>query len=86
MKLFVFSVFDSKAAAFNPPFCAPSYGVAERNFHTEVTSADSMVAKYPEDYSLFVIGDFDTDTGVLTARNPEAIVTASALVARGQAG
>ena len=82
MKLYLFSVFDAKAAAFNAPFTAPSFGVAERNFHTEVTNTDSFINKYPEDYSLFVIGEMDTDTGMLTSRPPEAIVTASSLLTK----
>lgn len=85
MKMHLFSIFDSKAASFNVPFAAPTFGVAERNFKTEIESPDSMLHKYPEDYILYVVGEYDTDTGVLTQRPPEAIVTASALVARGQA-
>lgn len=59
----VFSVFDSKAAAYLPPFYAPTAGSALRSFMDAISKADHPFGKYPEDYTLFELGSFDDSTG-----------------------
>lgn len=66
MKLFVFSIFDSKAEAFNTPIFLPAKGQATRTFEDQVNDESSPFNKHPGDYTLFLIGEFDTDTGLLT--------------------
>lgn len=63
MKLY--SIFDSKANTFCAPFECVSNGVAIRQLMDLVQDAKTTVSKYPEDFSLYFVGDFDTDTGAL---------------------
>lgn len=63
MKLF--SVYDKKVAAYAAPFLSRTSGEAIRNF-TELASGDNLVGKYPEDYSLMCIGEFDESSGIIT--------------------
>lgn len=66
LKLLAFSVFDSAAKAYLPPFFAPTVEVAIRRFRATVNdpSPENQIAKYPEDYTLFHCGEFDQGTGV----------------------
>lgn len=59
-----YSLFDSKAKLFSQPFFALNDAVAKRMCHASA-QGDSALAKNPEDYSLFHIGEFDDDKGLL---------------------
>lgn len=62
----VFSVFDDKAKAFLPPFFLPEVGEAVRAFRSAINdSAGHEFSKYPADYTLFLIGQFDGNSGRL---------------------
>lgn len=66
MKLKIYSVFDSKAKAYNSPFYLRNSGEATRGFADVVNDGKSQISKYPEDYSLFELGEFDDETGLIT--------------------
>ena len=66
MKLKIFSIFDAKAEAFNTPFFFNMTGQATRAFQDLVADPQSAISKHPEDYTLFEIGEFDTDTANVT--------------------
>lgn len=65
MILKVFSVFDSKAAAYLEPFFAVNRAVALRMFESAARSESHQFSKYAEDYTLFEICEFDQETGVM---------------------
>lgn len=65
MKLKIFSIFDTKAEAFNTPFFFSFPGQATRAFEDLVNDPQSQISKHPEDYSLFELGEFDSTTGVI---------------------
>jgi hypothetical protein len=59
MILNIFTVFDSKAEAYLPPFYMSSIGQAQRAFTDSVSNPEHQFGKHPEDYTLFLIGNFD---------------------------
>ncbi len=61
----IFVVFDSKAAAYLPPFFMPEAGQAVRVFSDMVNDPTHAFGKHPEDYTLFEIGTFDDREGRL---------------------
>lgn len=63
MLLKMYSIRDSKAEVFNPPFFKHTHGEAERDFRNLVNDEKSFVNKYPEDFDLFYLGQFDDQTG-----------------------
>lgn len=65
MILKAFSLYDSKGCMFNTPFFMHNEGMAIRSFMELTADASTMVAKYPEDFSLFLIGEFDDAVGEL---------------------
>ena len=66
----IFTVYDTKAETYMPPFFVPSKGLAIRAFEDCINSQDHHFGKHPADYTLFSLGHFDTDHGefILTDR------------------
>lgn len=60
----VFVVYDTKAAAYLPPFQMRSTAEAVRLFGDTITQGSSPIQKHPEDYSLFEIAKFDDATAL----------------------
>lgn len=80
MILKVFSVFDTKLAAYNVPFFARTESDAIRSFSDLCVDPRSRVAQHREDYALYRLGSFDDETGALHYMAPECLVTASAVM------
>ena len=59
----MYTVFDSAAGAYLPPFYQPSRGAAVRVFRDTANDENSMIGKHPGDYTLFEIGEYDDQTG-----------------------
>jgi len=62
----VFSVYDEKAEAYLPVFQLPTSPMATRIFGECVNSREHQFGKHPGDYTLFVVGTFDDETGEIT--------------------
>lgn len=73
----MFSVYDSKAAVFSVPFFMPSIGLAIRSFTDLSNDPGTMVFKHPEDFSLFVVGEFDDEKGTAVAVSHQNLGTAA---------
>jgi len=67
MVLKVFSIRDSKGEVFNTPFFQKTHGEAERSFRQLINDEKSMVFKYPDDFDLYYLGEYDDHTGKLKA-------------------
>lgn len=63
MKLKMFSIRDQKAECFNTPFFQKTHGEAERNFLTLARDEKSSISKYPEDFDLYYLGEYDDNLG-----------------------
>lgn len=62
-----FSVYDQKSQSYSQPFFARTAGEGERMFKEESKNPNSFMNKYPEDFTLYATGEFDTDTGIFTS-------------------
>ena len=69
MKNLVFSVYDSKAEMFNTPMFFRSKPEALRAFTDECNREGSSLYQHPADFTLFLVGDFDIETGKITPMN-----------------
>lgn len=65
MVLSLFSIRDIKASQFLTPFYSQNVSLASRECHSTVNSGnpENVICKYPEDFELYEIGQFDSDTG-----------------------
>lgn len=70
MLLKMFSLYDSKAAAFAAPFSTPRRELAQRAMVELMDAGQSQVARFPEDFLLFELGEFDDQTGVVVSVPP----------------
>lgn len=59
----MFSIRDAKAESFNPPFFHTTHGEAERSFRTAVSDPKTVFNQYPDDFDMYYVGEFDTNTG-----------------------
>lgn len=74
MQFRCFSIFDSKAKAFLPPFFMAETGLAVRAFRDCVIDPNHAFGRNPMDYSLFSIGGFDDSSGLLIAQSQIELV------------
>ena len=65
MKFGVYAIRDSKSGFMTPTF-EPNDAVAMRNFTHAVLNSSSVLTSHAEDFTLFKIADFDSDTGHIT--------------------
>lgn len=66
MKLYMYAIRDSKAEAYAQPFFMQNDQIAVRAFMATIEDPNSKCNKYPNDFSLYRIGDWDDNTGGLT--------------------
>lgn len=77
----IFSVHDSKAQAYLPPFYMRNKGEALRAFETTVKDTNTQFNKYPQDYTLVELGTFDENTATIeTWEKPIILENASAFL------
>lgn len=77
MKYGIYSIRDLKTG-FLPPTVDFNAISAMRNFEHACLNTESLFFSHPEDYSLFALGTFDTDTGRIDPDdNPAELLTAA---------
>ncbi len=84
MNIEIFAVFDAAAARYIEPFTAPTVDFALRGFKEACNTDEHQFTKFPEDYTLWHIGTFDAELGVLEGF-PQAhkVALATSFVNRG---
>jgi len=65
MKLRMFAVYDSKVEAFLQPFFMQTRGQAIRSWGEVVNDPQTQFCKFPTDFTLFEIGEYDDAKGVV---------------------
>lgn len=82
MILVILAIFDAAAEAYMVPFMAQSRGEAIRAFADLVADESHPVGKHPDDYTLFVVGEFNKGSGVITPVVPVSLGNALEFRAR----
>lgn len=72
------SIHDVAVHAFMRPWMAPTLEMGLRMFLDERTRPDSDVFRHPADYTMYVVGYFDPDSGVITPCVPPQRVACAA--------
>ena len=62
----IYTVYDSKAEAYMKPFFTTTKGLALRSFVDEANKPGTSLNTYPSDYTLFEIGMYDEQKGIIT--------------------
>lgn len=89
MLLKAYTLHDTKAASYSPPFFTASHGLATRMVQELASDASTTVGRHPSDFTIYCVGAFDTERGeLLPAPHREHIADVLSLAPRaaGQAG
>lgn len=62
----IFTVYDSKIEAYLTPFFMQHRGAAIRAFTDLVNDPKSNINKYPSDFTLFEMGEYDDSSAQIT--------------------
>ncbi len=66
MKQEIFSIYDTKADAYLPPFFTQNKHTALRSFSDAVNDLNTDLSKHAGDFVLFQVGSWDDQGGILT--------------------
>jgi hypothetical protein len=72
----LFAVHDVKAAQYLPPFASMNEGTAQRQFASAVMSEGHDFNVHAADYSLWSIGEFDSETAEIKTSTKTMLVNA----------
>lgn len=72
--MFIYTVYDRKAQYCLPVFNAKTDVDATRQFTSLVVTSDTDLSKYPADFDLLAIADFDVGSGKVRPIEPYRIV------------
>lgn len=59
------SIFDTKSGIYSPPYLFRSAADFIRTIQSEAKNPNSMLHKFPGDYTLCVIGNWDEKSGIV---------------------
>jgi len=76
----LYSLFDRQTEFFGAPICCINDGDALRSFAQTVTDPQSQVHQYMDDYTLYLLGEFDPETGRIDRCDPPQIVASARTV------
>lgn len=77
----LYSVRDEKACFFASPFPASTNGEAIRSFSDATQDPNTLISKYPADFTLYYVADFNEETGEVNPVIPSVIAKGSDFVA-----
>jgi len=72
----IFAMHDKKAGHFLQPFPETSTIAALRGFEIAVNDAKSIFSRFPDDFSLVELAEFDQTTGEISPIDPRDLGTA----------
>ena len=75
MRYKVLAVRDRAIDAFGQPFFTSSVGGAIRGFSDEINrpADNNQLNKHPEDFDLFLLGEFDDSNGKFDTSDPQQV-------------
>lgn len=77
----VYSIFDKVAREYLSPTLDVNHDTARRNFLSALLSAQTIMNKFPSDYELYYIGDFDSETSDISSITPVLVARGGELIA-----
>ena len=69
----VLATYDKKAETFSGPFISKKRATAMRDFSDECKNQKSILSQHAEDYSLWIIGEYDETHGTMIPKEKEKI-------------
>lgn len=69
----LYTIYDKKSGTWDKPFAARTHGEAERMFAQVLNGGDSLLSQYPDDFSLWFVGKYDSTTGIIQGEKHQLI-------------
>lgn len=80
-ELSVFSIRDVKADTFGGILCSPSKAAFRRSLTDMLQQiSNEMMCKFPSDFDVYYLGEFDMEKGVIHTVEPEMLYCLDSLV------
>lgn len=76
----IYAVKDIVADEFQPPFFVKNDAVAIKEFGKACDNKETLWHQFPNDYSLYALGEFDTETGSINSSSLKQLANASQFV------
>uniref|UniRef100_A0AAU8B7S5 Nonstructural protein n=1 Tax=Dulem virus 100 TaxID=3145577 RepID=A0AAU8B7S5_9VIRU len=70
----IVTVKDRAVDAYSKPIFVRATGEAARSFVDEINNDNSEMGKHPEDYDLYLLGEYDERTGGITSEPIPALI------------
>lgn len=83
--LVICSIHDSASESYGRPFMVQARGEAVRLFGDLANDLDHPVGQHPDHYTLYVVGEFDQSSGVVSGCDPVSLGNGAEFAARGGA-
>lgn len=83
MKLKVCCIRDRAIDTYGNPFFVTAHGQAMRSFVDEINNKNkdgNTLATHPDDFDLYALGEYDTDTGLFDCNAPSMLATGKSCV------
>lgn len=84
MRYKILAIRDRAIDSYGQPFYSASTGGAIRSFADELNRAaeNNQLYKHPEDFDLFLLGEFDDSTGEFDTTRPAQIAVGKDLITK----
>lgn len=76
MKQNAYTIKDAKSNTYGVPFFSVNDGTASRSFTQAAQDENTTISQFPEDYSLYKLGEFDDQSGEIKSNAPTFIMNA----------
>jgi len=80
----IYTIYDVASGAYGRPFFCQADREAMRSFTDISVDAEHPVGQHPSDYTLFRIGTYNDNTGIIEGKPPEKILTALEAISASQ--
>ncbi len=82
MKVQCYAIFDSCSGIYEKPFFSTADDLVKREFQDVATSADHLIGKHPEHFTLWRLGIFNNENGQLQNETNEQLWSATEAIAQ----
>lgn len=80
MKTYMYCIYDKKGQIYEPPRHCINMKTAQRMFYVIFGQKNSMYNRFPTDYEVYLVGEFDDNTCLITPVNPRFMWNGAELI------
>ena len=84
MLIEIYAIRDTASEGFARPFFFQSEAMAVRSFCAAMTGGDEAMASNPDDFTLYRIGSYNDESGIIEGHDPVRVITGFEAVAEGR--